>query len=331
MQPRQANVAPDGRKILVTIPADEHLMAQLRELSPNLAVVSADNDADIAAEIGDATAVIGWHLSADMLARAKRLEWIHNAGAGVEGILRMPGFRERDILLTNSSGVSAPNMAEHAMAMMLAFARRLPWLQRSQEDRAWREDNALAGIFELTGQTVLIVGMGAIGRELARRAHAFDMHVISAHRHVSKDLPAGVDEEVAIEDLNAALARADHVVDTLPATQSTRGLFDASRFASMKRGAYFYNLGRGATVNQGDLIVALESGHLAGAGLDVTEPEPLPAGSPLWAMENVIITGHTSGRSPRQPERLAALVRENVRRYVAGEDLLNVVDQTHGY
>lgn len=331
MQPHQAGSASDARKILMTIPVHEDVIAQLREQSPDVTFVHAENEAVFAAEIADATAVIGWHLSADMLARAKRLEWIHNAGAGVEGILRMPGFRERDITLTNSSGVSAPNMAEHAMAMMLAFARRLPWLQRSQEARAWREDNALAGIFELTGQTVVIVGMGAIGQELARRAHAFDTHVIGVRRHVSDDLPAGVDEEVAIEELNAALARADHVVDTLPATPSTQGFFDATRFASMKPGAYFYNLGRGTTVEQDDLIAALESGHLAGAGLDVTDPEPLPVDSTLWAMENVIITGHTSGRSPRQPERLAALVRENVRRYVAGEDLLNVVDQSHGY
>jgi len=266
-----------------------------------------------------------------VLDRAERLHWYHMGAAGVEQVINQEGFRDRNLTLTNSSGIAAPNMAEHAMALMLAFARMLPTLERSQRERHWQDWEAGLKSFELGGQTVVLAGLGAIGQEIAQRAKAFGMRVIGVRRSAGGEVPAHVDEVVAIEALDAALAQADHVINTLPFTPDTAKLFDADRIAAMKPGAYFYNLGRGTTVDEPALIAALESGHLAGAGLDVTDPEPLETDSPLWAMENVIITAHTSGNSPMVRERLTELCIEQIRRYRAGERLLNIVDQTQGY
>ncbi|MGI8486850.1 MAG: D-2-hydroxyacid dehydrogenase, partial [Thermomicrobiales bacterium] len=199
------------------------------------------------------------------------------------------------------------------------------------EHHAWREWGALEGVFELTDQTLVLAGLGAIGLEIARRAKPFGMHIIGVRRTDSSELPANVDEIVTIAELDSVLARADHVVNSLPFTPATGKLFDADRFAATKQGAHFYNLGRGTTVDQLALIEALESGHLGGAGLDVTDPEPLPETSPLWDMENVIITSHSSGHSPRMLQRRYDMLCENIRRYLAHEEMLNVVDQSHGY
>lgn len=317
-------------KVLIAMPIEELSADYLHERFPGVSFVQAD-DATVPDEIGDATAIVCWSLSADAFERGESLQWVHVPAAGVEQILRLPGFVERDLLLTNGSGASAPNMAEHALALMLAFGRRLPWLQRSQEQRTWRQWGALDGVFELTDQTLVLVGLGSIGLEIAKRVQSFGVHVIGVRRSNSSELPANVDEIVTLADLDSVLARADHVVNSLPFTSSTKDFFDAGRFSAMKQGSYFYNLGRGKTVNQRHLIEALESGHLGGAGLDVTEPEPLPEDSPLWGMANVILTSHSSGHSPRMIGRRYELLCENIRRYLVGEPMINVVDQTHGY
>lgn len=317
-------------RILIAMPMEELSVDDLHARFPNVSFVQADTET-VHDEIGDATGIVCWSLSAESFELGKQLQWIHVPAAGVEQILRLPGFADRDLLLTNGSGSSAPNMAEHALALMLAFGRRLPWLQRSQEERSWKQWGALDGVFELTDQTLVLVGLGAIGLEIAKRAQPFGMHVIGVRRSMSTELPANVDETATLADLDAVLARADHVVNSLPFTSSTEDFFEVGRFAAMKQGAYFYNLGRGTTVNQQHLIAALESGHLSGAGLDVTDPEPLPEESPLWGMENVILTSHSSGHSPKMIERRYELLCENIRRYLVNEPMINVVDQAHGY
>jgi phosphoglycerate dehydrogenase-like enzyme len=157
------------------------------------------------------------------------------------------------------------------------------------------------------------------------------MTIVGVRRSSGDDLPDHVDNLVQIADLDGVLPSADHVISSVPHTEETVGMFDAARFAKFKDGARFYNVGRGTSVIQPDLVSALISGKLSGAGLDVTDPEPLPAGDPLWRAPNVIITGHTSGATPKFEERLFALFGENIRRYVNGEELLNVVDQVRGY
>jgi phosphoglycerate dehydrogenase-like enzyme len=265
----------------------------------------------------------------DVLAAAPCLRWLQQRGAGIDRIAT-PRLLASDIVLTNGSGNHAPNIAEHALAMMLAFARQLPALVRAQQASRWAPP-AVDRVFELGGQTLAVIGVGAIGSALAERARALGMRVIGVRRTAAAPLPPGFERVVGIGALDTALAEADHVVLTLPATAATENLFSSARFAAMKRGAHLYNVGRGAVVDQVALLAALQSGHLAGAGLDVTEPEPLPPESPLWAEPNVVITAHSSGLTPRSFERYQRLLLDNLQRWVRGEPLLNVVDKAAGY
>ena len=265
----------------------------------------------------------------DILEAAPALRWIHQRGAGIDRIAT-PRLVASGLLLTNGSGNHAPNIAEHVLGLMLAFARQLPALVRQQRERRWKPP-AAKSLFELSGQTLVVVGFGAIGSALAQRARAFGMMVIGVRRSAA---PAGHDDAdrvVSMTDLDAVLAEADHVAIAAPLTAETRNLFSTARFAAMKPGGYLYNVGRGAIVDHDAMLVALRSGRLAGAGLDVTEPEPLPAGSPLWEEPNVVITAHSSGLTPRSFARYQALLLENMRRYAQGEPLLNVVDVRRGY
>ena len=281
-------------------------------------------------DVRDADALIGWELPAHLLAAATRLRWMHAAGAGVERY-ELEQIAARGVMLTNSSGVSAPNMAEHVLGMMIALTRRFPQLLRAQTRREWRDETTHREVGELQGQTVLVAGIGDIGSAVAQRAAAFGMRVNGLRRRADASPPAGFAQVFAITDLHAALADADHVVVTLPNTPRSRGLFDAAAFAAMKPGAAIYNVGRGPVIDTAALIAALQSGHLAGAGLDVTDPEPLPADSPLWDMENVLITAHTSGATPRFWERQADLIADNIRRIQRGDAPRNLVDLEAGY
>jgi D-2-hydroxyacid dehydrogenase (NADP+) len=217
------------------------------------------------------------------------------------------------------------------LGMMVALTRCFPRLLRAQTQREWRSEATHREVGELQGQTVLVVGIGEIGRAVAQRAAAFGMRVNGLRRRAGEAAPAGFDHVFAIGDFHAALADADHVVVTLPNTSHSRGLFDAAAFAAMKPGAAMYNVGRGPVIDTAALIAALQSGHLDGAGLDVTDPEPLPADSPLWDMENVLITAHTSGATPRYWERQADLIADNIRRIQRGNAPRNLVDLEAGY
>jgi D-2-hydroxyacid dehydrogenase (NADP+) len=281
-------------------------------------------------DVRDADAIVGWELPSHLLQAANRLRWMHASGAGVERY-NLVQIAARGVMLTNSSGISAPNMAEHVLGMMIALTRRFPLLLRAQTQRVWRDAATHREVGELQGQTVLVVGIGEIGRAIAQRAAAFGMRVNGLRRRATESPPAGFDHVFALGDMHAALADADHVVVTLPNTSHSRGLFDAAAFAAMKPGTAIYNVGRGPVIDTSALIAALESGHLGGAGLDVTDPEPLPADSPLWDMENVLITAHTSGATPRYWERQAALIADNIRRIQRGDAPRNLVDLEAGY
>lgn len=264
----------------------------------------------------------------DLLSRAKSLRWLHLRGAGIDRIA-VPRLLDSGIVLTNGSGNHAPNIAEHVLSLMLAFARQLPRMVRQQGRKVWAAP-PVDRIFELSGQTLAVVGYGAIGQELASRASALGMRVIGVKRHPVA-VPPGLAALFTLERLDEALAQADHLVLALPLTAQTRGLLGAERLRRVKKGAYLYNVGRGPLVDQDALVEALRSGHLAGAGLDVTDPEPLPGDSPLWDMENVVITSHSAGLTPRSYERFEALLLENLRRFARGDPLLNEVDKSAGY
>ncbi len=307
-----------------------HHLDQLRAEFPEVEFVSIDGMPN-AGMVAGADAAVVWRVEPEWLERQdSRLRWVHTGGAGVEH-LPLAELRERGIVVTNNSGVHVPNMPEQVLALMLAFARRLPTLLRAQAAHVWRDEATHREVFELAGQTVLLLGMGDIGLGLGERAAALGMRVTGLRRRTGKPAPPFVERVFGLDDLHAALADADHVAISLPQTRETVGMIDAVAFAAMKPGAFLYNVGRGSIVDSDALVDALRSGHLAGAGLDVTEPEPLPADSPLWDMENVIITSHTSGASPHAWDRGVEIVAENIRRWRAGGPLHNEVDCDAGY
>ncbi len=317
--------------VLVAIGSEPVDISGLRERFPDIRfdLVTPD-DVDEHIIKADA-ALIGWVGARETLDLATRLRWIQTAGAGVERVVG-DGFADRGITLTNGSGVMAPNMAEHIIGLMIAFARGFPALLKGQQTQTWKNGVGMETVFELGGQTALLVGLGDIALATAERLQAFGVHVIGVSRSGgSGDLPPHVDRVVSIAELDSVVGEADHVISSVPHTADTVGMFDRDRFARFKDGAYFYNVGRGTSVDQTALIEALQSGKIGGAGLDVTDPEPLPEGDPLWDAPNVIITAHTAGATPHFRQRVLDLFAENLRRYQAGEDLLNVVDIGRGY
>lgn len=315
---------------IVVAHADAGQLRQLQNLVPDAEVLAAADGAALAEQLASADVVIG-PCNAATLDAAKALHWMQALSVGVERCVGVPGLTERGIVLTNMQRTSGPPIAEHALAMMLALARGLPQYARHQHSAQWQSDESdLAGMREIGGRTLLVVGLGGIGTEVARRAHALGMRVI-ATRNSRREGPEFVAKVGLSGDLHALAAEADVVVNATPLTPETTAIFNAGFFAAMKKGGYFINVGRGKSVVTDDLVAALTSGQLGGAGLDVTEPEPLPDDHPLWSLRNVIITPHVAAQSDVQGQRSWVLVAENVRRYVAGEPLLNVVDIKRGY
>lgn len=316
-------------RLAIALPIPPDAAARLVSELPDTAVDISDWPPP-AGHLRGADAILAWALEDHHLTECDTLCWLQTGGAGVEH-LPMAWLQEHGVIVTNGSGLHVPNMAEHAFAMMLAFARCIPALIRAQVDGEWREREHHPHIFELQGQRLLLVGVGDIGQSIATRAKAFGMTVEGVRRRDGQALPVDIDRMWTIDHLHAALADADHVINSLPMTDATRNLFDAAAFQAMKQGSRFYNLGRGGTVDTDALVAALRSGHLAAAGLDVTEPEPLSADSPLWDMEQVIITAHTSGATPKLWGRIVDLTVDNLRRWNAGKPLRNQVDLTLGY
>lgn len=315
-------------KRIVVARADAGALAKLRALAPGVEVIAAAEGDALAAQLATAQVYVGM-CSQAVLDAGTELRWLQHPWVGVEGCVGLSGFRERGIVLTNMQRTSGIPIAEHAMALALALSRGLPQAIRNQQTGNWNEEFATP-MRELNGRTMLVVGLGGIGTQVAQRAHAFGMRVI-ATRNSSREGPDFVARVGLPNELLALAAQADVVVNAAPLTPATTGIFDARFFAAMKRGGTFINIARGGSVVTADLIAALESGQLAGAGLDVTDPEPLPAAHPLWRMPNVVITPHVAAGSDVQQRRGALLVAENIRRYVAGEPLLNVVDVERGY
>ncbi|HYH11948.1 MAG TPA: D-2-hydroxyacid dehydrogenase, partial [Thermomicrobiales bacterium] len=311
------------RSLVISLPVPMNHVEALRRAFPDVSITTVEPD-DLTQALEEADAVVAWRIPEEAIQNARNLKWIHRGAAGVEDLIT-PTLREMDIVLTNSSGVHAINISEHVLACMLAFARRLPKLINMQREHTWKGSRVI-GVFELSGQTVTLAGLGDIGQAVATRAKALGMDTIGVRRNLALPRPDGVDTLMSSDRLHEALESANHVVNSLPLTSETRRIFDADAFAAMRPGTYFYNVGRGKTVDQDALIDALGRGRIAGAALDVTDPEPLPEDSPLWDMPNVIITGHTSGKTPEMWSRVFKLVETNLQRYQAGDPLVNVVD-----
>ena len=291
-----------------------------------LAVVSSVDEALQYA--ADAGAIIGFCDKALMDA-APHVTWVQIYSAGAERCLATEKFATGEVLLTNMQKMSSPIIAEHAIALMLALTRGLPVFAAAMEDGRWARDRAsVPAMTSVEGKTLLVLGLGGIGIEVARRAAALGMRVVGT-RNSSREGPEFVDYVGLSDEMLALAAEADVVVNALPLTDSTRGLVAAEFFAALD-GAYFINVGRGATVDSDALLDALANGNVAGAGLDVTDPEPLPADHPLWTRSDVLITPHVAGRGGDRTRHQLLLI-ENLRRFYQGDALYNIVDPDQGY
>jgi phosphoglycerate dehydrogenase-like enzyme len=262
----------------------------------------------------------------DLMWVAPDLRWVQGSMAGAGEVAEKAGLGETDVAVTTASGIYSGPLAEFALMAMLQHAKQLEQLRRDKAGKVWRQ-GAVGG---LERKTLCVVGMGSIGQAIATRARPFGMRVVGVKRTVRDGDEAWgfADDLYPTAEMHAALREADFVAVTLPGTPETRHLLDAEAFAAMKKDAYFVNVGRGAVVDEAALVGALEDGHLSGAALDVFEVEPLPEESPLWELENVIVSAHTTDVVPDLINAAQTdLFCENLRRYLAGEELINVLDK----
>jgi D-2-hydroxyacid dehydrogenase (NADP+) len=304
----------------------------IRARWPEMRVVHLPGYDHLSAELPDTDIFVGYSLRAEQLTHAKKLKWIHSTAAGVAQLM-YPELRDSGIVVTNPSGVFSAPMAEHTVGLLLALARNFPDSTRHQDRSHWGQQEIWdrpQRLTELSGQVLLIVGFGSIGRELAKRASAFDMRVWGVTRsgrgdttHAERIVPASQMEET--------LPHADYVVIAAPETTETRHLIGAPQIARMKPGACLINVGRGSLLDESALLQALEVGTLGGAALDVTSLEPLPRDSPLWKAPNLFITPHTSAVSDRLWRRETALLIDLLERWFDGREMFNQVDFARGY
>ncbi len=305
-------------------------MAQLKKLAPNVDYRAVASRSAAMQHAGQAHGVEAGFLSSEFLRVAPQLRWVQAGGAGVERYLADPALRDNQrIVFANMKATHGPAIADHAFAMLLTLTRRLRFHEDALRRQRWDRGSSLRPE-ALHGKTMLVVGLGGIGHEVARRARGFGMTVLATTRS-PKPVPDYVDRLGLAADFEAMLPQADVVAICVPLTPETAGMFGRGEFAAMKKGSYLINVARGRICDSAALAAALVSGHLGGACLDVTDPEPLPAGHALWKAPNLVLTPHVSGRAEATHERKRVLFAENMRRFAAGEGLLNVVDKAAGY
>jgi len=305
---------------------------RLRSDFPQVEVADSPNKRGDEAALRDADVLIGWSLSPEQLRLATRLRWIYSITAAIDQFL-FPEMLASGIAITNAAGVHGPVVAEHAMALLLALARRVPSAVRYQKRRRWamREIwDEQPRVREVAGATLAVIGLGHIGAEVVSRAAALKMRVIGVRQHPERGA-RGAHEVLCYDRLDDAIARADFVVLAAPLTPQTRCIIDQRRLRLFRPGAYLINVSRGALVDENALAKALREGALGGAALDVFAEEPLPRRSPLWKLPQVLITPHTAFLSAGVWERHYQAFAENFRRYLASEPLEGVVDKSQGY
>lgn len=305
---------------------------RLRRDFPQLEVVHLPDYDQVMEEIADADIAISWSLRGEQITAAKKLRWIHSTAAAVHYLMTAE-LLASDIVVTNARDVHGPVVAEHAIALAFALAKRLPQSVRYQQEKHWAQDDLWDGQprpRELKGATMTIVGQGAIGAPLARLAKSLGMRVVGVREHPERRSEVA-DAVYGFDELDQALGEGDFVVLAVPITPKTRHLMDAGRLAQLKPDAYLINVGRGVLVDEAALVDALRAKRFGGAALDVTAEEPLPPESPLWEMENVLITPHIAGLTEKMWERHYEHYTKNLRRFLAGDTLLWMVNKQKGY
>ncbi len=322
----------DTDKLCAALPPDWEVVRVLEEADGSGDGVPRTGQA-LEASLRDAEVYCGFGIPREVFSASSKLRWVHSGAAGVGGSL-YPEMVESDVIFTNSAATHGVPVAEHALAMMFYFARsfdRLPALARQAHWERDRLAKAPSPVRELTGALLGIIGYGGIGRELARRAKGLGMQVWAIKRDPSEGATEWVDRLLGPGDLQKLLAASDYVAITVPQTPETAALLGATELGLMREDAVLINVSRGGIVDEDALVEALRAGRIRGAGLDVFQDEPLPAASPFWTLDNVCLTPHVAGVSPRFWERETELILENTRRYLAGEPMLNVVNKQAGY
>ena len=304
----------------------------IRRRWPEMRVVHLPDYDRLPQELPDTDIFVGASLRPEQFQHARKLRWIHSTAVGVSQLM-YPELHSSGVMLTNPSGILSAPIAEHTMGLMIALARHFPDSVRYQDRARWSQievSSQPGPLTELNGQLLLIVGYGSIGREIARRARAFDMRVWGVTRSGKGDA-THTEKILHVAQLDDALPHADYLVLAAPDTHETQQLIGATRIAKMKPGARLINVGRGSLLDEASLIRALETGALSGAALDVAATEPLPAESLLWKTPNLFITPHMSGVSDRLWQKETKLLMDLLGRWFDGRDLFNVVDFSRGY
>ncbi len=311
----------------------EWFVKRLAEEFPSLSIVHRESYDGLEPDLRECEVIFTLSLRPEQFSLCRKLRWIHSPTAAVHQFL-FPAFVNSDVVLTNSTEVHGPVVAEHAIALILALAKKIPQAAALQKKHEWGKEQIWSrGTHpkEIAGATLGLVGLGSIGRRVARMASALGMRVIAVREHVNKEQPEGVEEVFPTTNLEEMLRQADFVVLAAPLTAGTAKLIDAKQLAVMKRDAYLINVGRGPQIDEPAFVQALRERRIAGAALDVFDKEPLPADSPLWDLENLLITPHTAGITDKLWTRHYDLFSGNLRRYLVHEPLQYAVDKRTGY
>lgn len=311
-------------KLLIYHRRAEELRALIGAAVPDLDIAAGFDEATLERHLDSAEAVIAWRLPLEALPRAKRLRWIQLTSAGAEQLLPARAALH-DVVVTNTRGIHVDLMADYALGVLVMLQWDFPRMLRDQQTRTWNQRLALP----LAGRTLGVVGAGAIGGEIVRRAAAFGMEVLAVRR--TPGAVEGAREVLTADRLREALPRCDFVILVVPVTEATRAMIGAAELRAMKRTAFFINIARGSVVDEAALVTALREGVIAGAALDVFDEEPLPADSALWTLPNVILTPHVAGEPADYGRRVADVFLDNVARWRRHEPLRNVVDFERGY
>ena len=312
--------------------APEWFADRLRKEFTEFEVVRIANDA-VVEKLPDTEIVFTFSLSPEQLGIARNLRWIHSPAAAVHQFL-FSEFVNSDVILTNAREVHGAVVAEQVIAMIFAMAKRIPQATRFQQQRIWGQENIWeldGGPREIAGATLGLVGLGSIGRNIARHASGLGMRVIAVRQHVDGPKPESVHEVLPTSRINEMLSAADYIVLAAPVTPATQHMIGREQLAKMKSDAFLINVGRGSLIDEPALIETLRKRKIGGAALDVFDQEPLPAESPFWDLDNLLIMPHTAGMTAKLWERHYTLFSENLRRYLSGQPLLGLVDKKAGY